>query len=149
MFLSGESALPGATLLRVPLIYENLFQQADDDEKGWLNGNQFSLTLKVRPNGIIFRMKEMVSWMEVKEVRPVHHGNSQELGHNYWVSRSSVRLFARTAHSFACSKLLALLTCSAALICSLFRLLTHSRARGKVNDWVSRNDLVLPHSAVV
>ena len=36
---------------------------------------------------------------------------------------------------------------SAALIRSLAPLLTHSRARGKVNDSMSQNDLVLTHSA--
>ena len=40
-----------------------------------------------------------------------------------------------SAHSFACSSLLASLVCSAALICLLSRSLTHSRARGKVNDY--------------
>ena len=37
----------------------------------------------------------------------------------YWAIRSSVRSFARTAHSFACSALLASLARSAALIRSL------------------------------
>ena len=51
--------------------------------------------------------------------------NGQELGRKYWATRSSVRLFARTAH-FA-----------------------HSLARGTVNDYISQNDLVLPHSASI
>ena len=38
---------------------------------------------------------------------------------------------ACTAHSFACAALLASLKYSAALICSLARSLTHSRAHGK------------------
>ena len=42
----------------------------------------------------------------------------------YWAIRSSVRSFARTAHSFACSALLASLARSAALIRSLARSLT-------------------------
>ena len=46
-------------------------------------------------------------------------------GREYWV-------FACTAHSFACTALLASLTCFAALIHSLARSLTHSQARGKV-----------------
>ena len=50
--------------------------------------------------------------------------NSQELGHKYWATRLSIRLFPRTAHSFACSALLALLTHSTALIWSLARSLT-------------------------
>ena len=36
--------------------------------------------------------------------------NSQELGRKYWATRSSVRSFARTAHSFACAALLASLS---------------------------------------
>ena len=45
--------------------------------------------------------------------------------------RSSVRSFARTAHSFACSALLASLARSAALIHSLAGSLTHSGAHGE------------------
>ena len=56
--------------------------------------------------------------------------------------------FACAAHSFACSTLLALLARSAALIRSLARF-AHSLARGKVNDWMSQNYLVLSHSAPV
>ena len=41
--------------------------------------------------------------------------NNQEYRRKYWATRSSVRSFARTAHSFACSALLALLARSAAL----------------------------------
>ena len=41
--------------------------------------------------------------------------------------------FACTIDSFACSALLTLLACSAALICLLLRSLTHSRTPGKVN----------------
>ena len=41
--------------------------------------------------------------------------NNQECRCLYWATRSSVRSFARTAHSFACSALLALLARSAAL----------------------------------
>ena len=44
----------------------------------------------------------------------------------YWAIRSSARSFARTAHSFDCSALLAPLTRSAALIRSFARSLTHS-----------------------
>ena len=47
--------------------------------------------------------------------------NSQKLGCKYWATRSSIRSFARTAHSFACSGLLASLTPSAALTRSLAR----------------------------
>ena len=57
--------------------------------------------------------------------------NSQEYKLEYWATRSSVWSFARTAHSFACSALLASLARSAALIRSLARSLTRSRAHGK------------------
>ena len=45
--------------------------------------------------------------------------------------RNCVPSFARTAHSFACSTLLASIACSAALIRSLARSLALSRAHGK------------------
>ena len=57
-----------------------------------------------------------------------------EGGRKYWATRSSVRSFARTTHSFAYSALLASLARTAALIRSLVHSLTHSRARGKVFD---------------
>ena len=47
--------------------------------------------------------------------------NSQEYRLKYWATRSSVRSFARTAHSFACCGLLASLAPSAALTRSLAR----------------------------
>ena len=53
--------------------------------------------------------------------------------YKYWATRSSVRSFARTAHSFACSGQLASLAPSAALTRSLAHL-AHSLTRGKVND---------------
>ena len=49
---------------------------------------------------------------------------------SYWATRSSARSFARTAHSFACSALLASLARSTALIPSLARSLTRSGAHG-------------------
>ena len=49
----------------------------------------------------------------------------------YWAIRSSVCSITRTAHSFACSALLASLARSAALIRSLARSLSHSGAHGK------------------
>ena len=64
---------------------------------------------------------------------------SQESRRKYWVTRSSVRSFARTAHSLACSGLLALLALlapSAALTRSLAHF-AHSLARGTVNDWMA------------
>ena len=86
--------------------------------------------------------------------------NSQELGRKHWATCSSVRSFARSAHSFACtvhsfacSTLLASLARSAALIRSLARFLTHSRARGKENDSMSQKSkrpgfAILSHSAL-
>ena len=56
-----------------------------------------------------------------------------------WATRLSTHWFAGTAQSFACPALLASLTRSAALIRSHPRSLTHSRARGRVNDWMSQN----------
>ena len=47
--------------------------------------------------------------------------NNQEYRLKYWATRSSVLSFARTAHSFACSELLASLTPPAALTPSLPR----------------------------
>ena len=51
--------------------------------------------------------------------------NNQKYRLEYWATRSSVRSFPRTAHSFACSGLLALLAPSAAR--------TRSLAQGTVN----------------
>ena len=51
---------------------------------------------------------------------------SQESRRKYWATCSSIRLFACTAHSFACSLLLALLAHSAALICLIARSFTHA-----------------------
>ena len=65
--------------------------------------------------------------------------NSQEFTCKYCGTRSSICSFARSAQSFACFALLALLVRYAALI--------HSEGRRKVDFWMSLNDLVLPHSA--
>ena len=82
---------------------------------------------------------------------PPFHGtmvqNSQESRCKQWATRSSVSLFARTAHSFTHSAQLASLTHSAALIGSL----THYRACGKVNYYstlVAGTEAVLNHSAL-
>ena len=48
--------------------------------------------------------------------------NSQESRCKYWATCSSIRSFARTAHLFACSAQLALLTRTAALTHSLILL---------------------------
>ena len=57
--------------------------------------------------------------------------NSQESGRKYWAIRPSIRLFARTAYSFAHTALLAWLARSAALIHSLARSLSQSQPRRK------------------
>ena len=59
--------------------------------------------------------------------------NSQESGQNYWATRSSICMLARTAHSFACSTLLASLARSAALICSIACSLSHSQSNQAVH----------------
>ena len=46
---------------------------------------------------------------------------SQELGRKYWATRLSIRSFACTVHSYACSALLALLVRSTVLISLLTR----------------------------
>ena len=61
--------------------------------------------------------------------------NSQEYRLRYWATRSSICLFARTAHSFACSRLLASLAPSAALTRSLARSL-RSLLRSWERDWL-------------
>ena len=67
-----------------------------------------------------------------------------------WAYRSSVCSFAWTAHSFACSTLLAphCTLCSRAPLCSFVCSFAHSQARGIVNDRMSQVDLVLSHSAL-
>ena len=63
--------------------------------------------------------------------------NSQEYRLKYWATRSSVRSFARTAHSFACSGLLASLHPPLrSLVCSLAHF-AHSLARGTEDDWMA------------
>ena len=60
--------------------------------------------------------------------------NSQKSRRKYWATRSSVRSFTRTAHSLACSRLLASLAPSAALTRSLARSL-----RSLPRSWESGN----------
>ena len=74
--------------------------------------------------------------------------NRQEWRRKYWATRSSVRSFARTAHSFACSGLLALLAPSAALTRSLPRSLRSLPRSWESEFLMSQNDLFLSHSAV-
>ena len=73
--------------------------------------------------------------------------NSQEYIWEYWATRSSVRLFARTNHSFPCSRLLASLAPSAALTRSLARSLRSLPRSWESEILMSQNDLVLSHSA--
>ena len=90
--------------------------------------------------------------------KKLNSANSQEYRLKYWATRSSVHSFSRTAHSFACSGLLALLTPSAALTRSLARSLrslphfSHSHARGTVNEWMAILSVffsIFDHSASV
>ena len=64
----------------------------------------------------------------------------------FWATRSSVRSFVRTIHSFACCALLALLARPAALTRSLVRSLAHFLARGTVNDWIANLSVPFPFS---
>ena len=73
--------------------------------------------------------------------------NSREYRLKYWVIRSSVRSFARTAYSFACSGLLASLAPSAALTRSLACSLRSLPRSWESEFLMSQNDLVLSHSA--
>ena len=59
---------------------------------------------------------------------------------------SFVYSIVRSHHSLVCSLRPA---CFASSLTPLTRLLTHSRAHGRVNDYMSQNDLVLSHSAVM
>ena len=77
--------------------------------------------------------------------------NNQKYRLKYWATRSSVRSFARTAHSFACSALLALLVRLAALT----HLLAHSLCllpRSWDSEWLDGYLFcvfsVLAHSAI-
>ena len=73
----------------------------------------------------------------------------QEYRLKYWVTRLSVRSFARTSHLFACFALFASLAHSATLTRSLacsIRSLPRSRESELLS---SQNDLVLSHSALV
>ena len=74
--------------------------------------------------------------------------NSQEYRLYYWATHSSVCLFARTAHSFASSGLLALLAPSAALTRSLVPSLRSLPRSWESEFLMSQNDLVLSHSAL-
>ena len=74
--------------------------------------------------------------------------NNQESRLKYWATRSSVRSFARTAHSFACSGLLASLPLSAAPTRSLARSLRSLSRSWESEFLTSQNDLVLSHSAL-
>ena len=78
--------------------------------------------------------------------------NSQEYRLRYWATRSSVRSFAHTAHSFACSGLLASLAPSAALTRSLARSL-RSHPRSWDSEWLDGDFFcvfsIFDHSAVI
>ena len=67
---------------------------------------------------------------DMKTFRHTVSQNNQEYRLKNWATRLSVRLFAHTSHSFACSVLLVSLLCSVALT----RSLAHYLVRGTVND---------------
>ena len=75
--------------------------------------------------------------------------NSQEYRLKHWTTRLSVCSFARTAHSFACSGLLASLAPSAALTRSLARSLCSLPRSWESEVLMSQNDLILSHSGLV
>ena len=69
----------------------------------------------------------------------------------YWATHSSVPSFARTAHSFACSGLLASLAPSASLTHLLAHSLSfaHYLARGTLSDWMSILSVFFLFSTIV
>ena len=73
--------------------------------------------------------------------------NSQEYRQKCWATRSSVRSFARSAHSFACCRLLASLAPSTALTRTLALSLCSLPRSWESEFSMSQNDLVLSHSA--
>ena len=75
----------------------------------------------------------------------LHSGSEQP---RIGILRSSAHSLVCITHSFTCSELLTSLERSAALIHSLARSLILSRAREKVNDMMSQNDLVLSLSVL-
>ena len=75
--------------------------------------------------------------------------NNQEHRLKYWATRSSVRSFARTAHSFTYFGLLASLAPSAVLTHLLVRSLRSLSHSWESEFLMSQNDLVLSHSGVV
>ena len=74
---------------------------------------------------------------------------NQKPRRKYWATRSSIHSFARTAHSFACFRLLASLAHSAALTRLLARSLCSLPRSWESELYMSQNDLVLSHSAMV
>ena len=73
--------------------------------------------------------------------------NSPKSRRKYWTTRSSIRLFAYSAHSFACSTRLPLPVRLAALICSLAHSLPSSRGSEWSNGYFCPVFSVLDHRA--
>ena len=71
----------------------------------------------------------------------------QDSRRKYWATRSSIRSFTCTAHSFACPELLALLAPYAGLTHLLARYLRSLPRSWESELLMSQNDLVLSHSA--
>ena len=81
---------------------KNCRNTADARWRIWIR--DFSMPIYASPHfACVFMVQHTVVW------------NKQELRRKYWATRSSFRLFACTAHSFACSALFASLARSAAL----------------------------------
>jgi len=98
-------------------------------KNGWLRLHKHSTWDYFPSDAEILNIKSV--FMQNSCVKPKRLVNLHHVV-KYRAIYSSVRLFARTAHSFACSALLTLLARSAALIRSLARSLTHSGAHGLV-----------------
>ena len=112
-----------------------------------INQSINQLLLDGKPWGIL-RHWDKLWWDQLRSLTPQpDEKNSQKCHYHYctmgqnnkrsrcknWATWPSVRSFASTAHSFACSALLTLLTRSTALTHLLTRF-AHSLTCGKVND---------------
>ena len=98
--------------------YQNLLcQHLSQTNTEWVAWDRDTTTVKLAP----MHSRPAARWFRIAMNRDVSTG-------------SLARPFARTAHSYARSPVLASLARSAALIRSFARSLTHSRARGRVND---------------
>ena len=98
----------------------------------------FNFCIRIQNSGLRGGIFQSSGWPKMQLV----HGHTSTVGQNnqkyrlkYRATRSSVRSFARTAHSFACSELLALLMHHPALAYSLTSL-TPSLVGQWMNGWL-------------